>query len=94
MNLEKIKQSLSELFAVADREQLENRKKLDAIIQKLSEKKARVKEKMQQEGEDNETSEAYAELESEYQVISKLLKKAKQNYNQDNHSAKNEDIDG
>lgn len=80
MNLEKIKNMLSEFFDSPDNREGEIQQKLAQIIAKLEHKKNMLKEEMVVEGEKDETSEVYHELEQEYRVVSKLLKKAKKNY--------------
>ena len=82
MNLDDIKQSVQKLLSTEERDRKENREKLDSIIDKLTAKKSRLKQKMLEMGEDDHTSDAYAELDQEYQVVSKLLKKARQNYSE------------
>lgn len=84
MNLDTIKQAVTKLLAEPDQDQEEARLKLHGIIEKLGEKKSRLKAKLQELGEHDETSDRYLELDQEYQVVSKLLKKAKLSYNE-NH---------
>lgn len=83
MDLEKIKNKLTDFFESSENKQNENQHKLTKIINKLKNKKTNLKEEMALAGEEDETSEAYSALEQEYKVVSKLLKKAKKNYQQD-----------
>jgi acetate kinase len=80
MKLDKLKQKLSEMFNLSDLDSSGSQENLAGIIEKLKEKKAQIKEKMQAAGEQDETSNAYRDIEKEYKVVSKLLKKAKKNY--------------
>lgn len=82
MDLEKIKNKLTEFFESSENTQHENQEKLTKIIHKLKSKKKNLKEELALAGELDETSEAYSELEKEYRVVSKLLKTAKKNYQQ------------
>lgn len=83
MNLEKIKNKLSDIFQAPYHNQGEIHDKLTRIIHKLERKKNTLKEEMIIQGEQDETSERYYELEKEYQVVNKLLKKARKNHVQE-----------
>ena len=83
MDLEKIKNKLTEFFELSENSQNENQEKLTKIIHKLKSKKKNLKEELALAGEQDETSESYSELEKEYKVVSKLLKTAKKNYQQE-----------
>ena len=83
MDLEKIKNKLTEFFESSENSQNENQEKLTKIIHKLKSKKKNLKEELALAGEEDETSESYSELEKEYKVVSKLLKTAKKNYQQE-----------
>lgn len=84
MDLENIKQKLTEFFESSENRQADMQENLTKIINKLEQKKSSLKEEMLVASEDDETSDAYIELEKEYKVVSKLLKKAKRNFQQDN----------
>lgn len=82
MNLDTIKQAINLLLKQPKVEREESRQKMSDIIEKLNFKKMRLKEKLQELGEHDETSDRYVEVEQEYQVVSKLLKKAKLSYSE------------
>ena len=83
MNLDSIKKTLNLLLQKQEVERAENRQKLSSIIEKLSIKKARLKDKLKAQGEQDETSDSYIELDQEYQVVSKLLSRARQAYSEE-----------
>lgn len=80
MKLDKLKEKLNGMFSAETAELAESHENLANIIARLRDKKQSIKEKMQLAGEQDETSEAYRNLEKEYKVACKLLKKAKKNY--------------
>jgi hypothetical protein len=90
MDLEKIKTKLVDFFESSEHTQNENQEKLTKIIHKLKTKKQHLKEELAQAGEQDETSVAYSELEKEYKVVCKLLKKAKKNYQQEMPESEND----
>ena len=85
MKIEKIAKKLGELFDLSDEKQKKekNQENLLKIIHKLKKNKNHLKEKLQHEGEINETSDKFLELSTEYKVASKLLKRAKKQYSSD-----------
>ena len=85
MNLDAIKSAIKHLVVSPEPDLDEALQRLGSIIQKLSEKKVRLKEQLQELGEHDQTSERYVEFDQEYQVVSKLLKKAKQSYSDLSH---------
>ncbi len=79
MNINKVMHKLDDYFDLSKKKQKEKRDKLLKIIGKLEEKKVELKAEMILESEKDDTSEAFYDLDKELKVISKLLKKAKQN---------------
>ena len=72
-------QKLDDYFDLSKKKQKEKHDKLLKIIGKLEQKKVQLKAEMIIESEKDETSETFYNLKKEKKVISKLLKKAKQN---------------
>ena len=79
MNIKNIMQKLDDYFDLSKKKQKEKHDKLLKIISKLEQKKVQLKAEMIIESEKDETSETFYNLKKEKKVISKLLKKAKQN---------------
>ena len=75
MTLDALKSMVNRLLADPDRDQDDTRQKLDSIIEKLSNKQAKLKERLLEFTETEQASDHYQELEREYQVVNKLLKK-------------------
>jgi hypothetical protein len=80
MKLEKLKKALNGIFSPEEIGLSESQENLVNIIARLQQKKQSIKERMQLAGEQDETSSAYHDLDKEYKVVSKLLKKAKKHY--------------
>jgi len=78
MNIDKIMNKLDDFFNQSASKQKKKHEKLLAIIEKLELKKAELKTAMITESEKDETSEEFHDMQKELQVISKLLKKARQ----------------
>lgn len=79
MNINKLMHKLDDYFDLSKKKQNEKHDKLLKIIRKLEERKTDLKAEMVLESEKDETSEEFNNLKKEIKVISKLLKKAKQN---------------
>ena len=78
MNIRESMQKLDEYFDLSKKKQNEKHDKLLKIINNLEQKKSELKAVMIIESEKDETSEEFYNLKKELQVISKLLKKARQ----------------
>ena len=78
MNIKESMQKLDEYFDLSKKKQNEKHDKLLKIINNLEQKKSELKAMMIIESEKDETSEEFYNLKKELQVISKLLKKARQ----------------
>jgi len=79
MNIKESMQKLDEYFDLSKKKQNEKHDKLLNIINNLEQKKSELKAVMIIESEKDETSEEFYNLKKELKVISKLLKKARQN---------------
>jgi len=78
MNIDKIMNKLDDFFNQSASKQKKKHEKLLEIIEKLEQKKHDLKIAMITESEKDETSEEFHDMQKELQVISKLLKKARQ----------------
>ncbi len=83
MNIKKIMDKLDSYFDLSKKKQNEKYDKLLKIINKLENKKSELKTEMVIEGEKDQTSEEFYDLEKELKVIAKLLKKAKKHHTQE-----------
>ena len=83
MNLDTIKKAVNLLLKQPEAERAKSRQKLSSIIEKLSIKKADLKAKLKGLGEQDNTGDSYLELDQEYQVVSKLLSRARQAYSEE-----------
>ncbi len=72
-------QKLDDYFSLSTIKQNEKHDKLLKIINNLEQKKAELKPEMILESEKDNTSEEFYKLQKKLKVVSKLLKKAKQN---------------
>lgn len=82
MKLESIKQKINSLLDdTQDSDPEAVLAKYQGIIDQLSTRKAALKTRMLEVSESDQTSEAYRELEYEFRVVSRLLKKAHQQFN-------------
>ncbi len=79
MRIKKIMQKLDDYFSLSTIKQNEKHDKLLKIINNLEQKKAELKPEMILESEKDNTSEEFYKLQKKLKVVSKLLKKAKQN---------------
>ncbi len=79
MRIKKIMQKLDDYFSMSTIKQNEKHDKLLKIINNLEQKKAELKPEMILESEKDNTSEEFYKLQKKLKVVSKLLKKAKQN---------------
>ena len=79
MQIKKIMQKLDDYFSLSTIKQNEKHDKLLKIINNLEQKKAELKPEMMLESEKDNTSEEFYKLQKKLKVVSKLLKKAKQN---------------
>ncbi len=79
MRIKKIMQKLDDYFSLSTIKQNEKHDKLLKIINNLEQKKAELKPEMMLESEKDNTSEEFYKLQKKLKVVSKLLKKAKQN---------------
>ncbi len=79
MNIKESMQKLDDYFNLSKKKQNEKHDKLLKIINNLEQKKSELKAVMIIESEKDETSEEFYNLKKELKVISKLLKKARQN---------------
>ena len=79
MNIKEVMQKLDDYFDLSNNKQKEKHDKLLQIITRLEQKKSELKTEMIIESEKDTTSEEFHDLQKELKVISRLLKKAKQN---------------
>jgi hypothetical protein len=82
MNTNKLITKLENFFSLSEKKQKEKSEKLLKIISKLERKKARLEIETLIEKENNMTSERYHELDSELNVIDKLIEKARSQISQ------------
>jgi len=78
MNIKKVIQKLDDYFDLSKKKQKQKHDKLLHIIARLEQKKTELKAEMIVESEKDTTTEAFHDLQKELRVISKLLKKARQ----------------
>ena len=78
MNIKKVMQKLDDYFDLSKKKQKEKHDKLLQIIARLEQKKSELKAEMIVESEKDTTTEDFHDLQKELKVISKLLKKARQ----------------
>lgn len=78
MNIKKVMQKLDDYFDLSKKKQKEKHDKLLQIIERLEQKKSELKAEMIVESEKDTTTEDFHDLQKELKVISKLLKKARQ----------------
>ena len=78
MNIDNIINKLDDFFNQSASKQKKKHEKLVEIIENLEQKKHDLKIAMITESEKDDTSEEYHDMQKELQVISKLLKKARQ----------------
>ena len=79
MQIKKIMQKLDDYFSLSTIKQNEKHDKILKIINNLEQKKSELKAEMMLESEKDNTSEEFYKLQKKLKVVSKLLKKAKQN---------------
>ena len=79
MNIKEVMQKLDDYFDLSNKKQKEKHDKLLQIITRLEQKKSELKSEMIIESEKDTTSEEFHDLQKELKVISRLLKKARQN---------------
>ena len=82
MNTNKLITKLEKFFSLPEKKQKEKSEKLLKIISKLEHKKARLEIETLIEKENDMTSERHHELDSELNVIDKLIEKARSQINQ------------
>lgn len=78
MNIKKVIQKLDDYFDLSKKKQKQKHDKLLHIIARLEQKKTELKAEMIVESEKDTTTEIFHDLQKELRVISKLLKKARQ----------------
>ena len=79
MNIKEVMQKLDDYFNLLNKKQKEKHDKLLQIITRLEQNKSELKTEMIIESEKDNTSEEFHDLQKELKVISRLLKKARQN---------------
>ena len=79
MNTKEVMQKLDDYFNLSNKKQKEKHDKLLQIITRLEQNKSELKTQMIIESEKDNTSEEFHDLQKELKVISRLLKKARQN---------------
>lgn len=79
MNIKEVMQKLDDYFDLSKKKQKEKHDKLLQIITRLEQNKSELKTEMIIESEKDNTSEEFHDLQKELKVISRLLKKARQN---------------
>ena len=93
MNIKKLTRKLNDLFGAPVGDLTESQERMAEIIGRLEEKKAGIVERMQAAGGEDETSMAYGQLQQEYKVVSKLLKKARKKFHSESDQSFDEDAD-
>lgn len=78
MGTHKLVEKLEDFLGLSEKKQYKKREKLEGIILKLQDKKMRLDKEIVIESEIDETSSRYHDLNKQRMVISRLLKKARQ----------------
>jgi outer membrane murein-binding lipoprotein Lpp len=82
MNIEKTTDKLAKLFGLSKKKRAKKKhqEELLTVIDKLNSNKDKLQKKIQQTDKDKQTGKPYNALLKEYEVVTKMLKRAKERY--------------